>query len=63
MSGLVVTRLSVHGGEQTIVDAATLSAPAGQITGLVGPNGAGKSTLMRAALGLRLDSCEIQQSP
>ncbi|MFD2649735.1 ABC transporter ATP-binding protein [Devosia albogilva] len=52
MSGLVVTRLSVHGGEQTIVDAATLSAPAGQITGLVGPNGAGKSTMMRAALGL-----------
>ncbi len=51
MSGLVVTRLSVRAGERKIVDDATFSAPAGQVTGLVGPNGAGKSTVMRAALG------------
>ncbi len=52
MSGLVVTGLSVRAGDRMIVDSATFTAPAGQVTGLVGPNGAGKSTLMRALLGL-----------
>lgn len=52
MNGLVVAGLSVRAGGRMIVDDATFSAPAGQVTGLVGPNGAGKSTLMRAALGL-----------
>src|SRR5690606_7978743 len=52
VNGLVVAGLSVRAGDRMIVDDATFSAPAGQVTGLVGPNGAGKSTLMQAALGL-----------
>ncbi|MFD4354380.1 ABC transporter ATP-binding protein [Nocardia sp. NPDC058518] len=42
----------VFGGNRAL-DAATLRAEAGTITGLIGPNGAGKSTLFDVICGLR----------
>lgn len=51
-AGLVVDSLSVSLGTSPILDAVSLVAKPGTITGLIGPNGAGKSTLMRAILGL-----------
>ncbi|MET9214150.1 MULTISPECIES: ABC transporter ATP-binding protein [unclassified Nocardia] len=42
----------VFGGNRAL-DAATLRAEAGAITGLIGPNGAGKSTLFDVICGLR----------
>lgn len=53
MSGLVLRNVSVTLGDRVIVDGASLSAPAGALTGILGPNGAGKSTLISAILGLR----------
>lgn len=49
MSDLIVTNLNVRYGKATAVEDASLTVPAGKITGVVGPNGAGKSSL---ALGL-----------
>lgn len=49
MSDLTITDLNVRYGKATAVENASLTVPAGQITGVVGPNGAGKSSL---ALGL-----------
>lgn len=49
MSDLIVTDLAVRYGKATAVEGASLTVPAGRITGVVGPNGAGKSSL---ALGL-----------
>ena len=51
-SGLHVSALTVSVPGRTLVDGATWSAPAGQITALVGPNGAGKSTMLRAIAGV-----------
>lgn len=45
-------RLSAGYGGKTVVQDASLSFPAGQVTVLLGPNGSGKSTLLKAALGL-----------
>jgi branched-chain amino acid transport system ATP-binding protein len=42
---LAVERVSIRFGGLLAVNAASLSAPAGCITGLIGPNGAGKTTL------------------
>jgi len=53
MSGLVVESATVLVGKRTILNGASLSAPAGAITGLIGPNGAGKSTLIATVMGLR----------
>ena len=50
--GLAVERLSVAVRGRALVDDASWSAPAGQITALVGPNGAGKSTMLRAIAGV-----------
>ncbi|WP_206446149.1 ABC transporter ATP-binding protein, partial [Agrococcus sp. KRD186] len=50
--GLEVRGLTIAVPGRTLVDDATWSAPAGQITALVGPNGAGKSTMLRAIAGV-----------
>ncbi len=52
MSGLSLERLSVAVRGRALVDDASWSAPAGQVTALVGPNGAGKSTMLRAIAGV-----------
>ena len=49
---LTVARVSHRFGGLLAVNAASLSAPEGRITGLIGPNGAGKTTTMRLILGL-----------
>ncbi|GAA1426506.1 ABC transporter ATP-binding protein [Agrococcus citreus] len=52
MRGLAVERLAVAVRGRMLVDDASWTAPAGQITALVGPNGAGKSTMLRAIAGV-----------
>ena len=48
---LAVERVSRRFGGLLAVNAASLSAPAGRITGLIGPNGAGKTTLFAIISG------------
>lgn len=49
-----VDDLTVRKGTVTAVDGATLTIPAGSITGLLGPSGSGKTTLMRSIIGSQL---------
>lgn len=48
-----VRDLSVHFGDTRAVDHATLTIPAGSITGLLGRNGSGKTTLLSTLAALR----------
>jgi len=49
-------------GDITILDRVSLSARAGQVTGIIGPNGAGKSTALKTLFGflpLRAGHCTL----
>src|SRR5438309_8346339 len=50
--GVDVEGLAVAYGGNVAVEAVSLSAPVGRITGLIGPNGAGKTTTFNAVSGL-----------
>ncbi|MGP2441184.1 ABC transporter ATP-binding protein [Streptomyces sp. JW3] len=50
---LRVEEVSVSFGGRRALDAVSLTAEAGRVTGLIGPNGAGKSTLFDVIGGLR----------
>ncbi len=49
---LVIEKLEVRYGPETVLHPAGFELSAGTVTALVGPNGAGKSTLLRAIAGL-----------
>jgi ABC-type branched-subunit amino acid transport system ATPase component len=60
-AGLELDRVTVRFGGVTAVDALTLDAPPGRITGLIGPNGAGKTSTFAACSGLtRVQSGRIR---
>jgi ABC-type branched-subunit amino acid transport system ATPase component len=50
--GLLVSDLTIRYGGATAVEAVSLAAPTGRITGLLGPNGAGKTSTFNACSGL-----------
>ena len=52
MSTLTVQDLTVHLGDQCILDRVSLTVDSGSFTAVIGPSGCGKSTLLRAVAGL-----------
>jgi branched-chain amino acid transport system ATP-binding protein len=68
---LEIEGVTVRFGGITAVNAATLSAEAGKVTGLIGANGAGKTTLFNVVTGMysvqegqvRLDGKDITKKP
>lgn len=52
LSGLHAEQVTVRYGGHLAVDAVTVDAPAGRITGLIGPNGAGKTSFFNACTGV-----------
>ncbi len=56
MTGMNLSSITAHDvnvtlGGRTIIEGASLTAPAGEITAIVGPNGSGKTTFLRAICG------------
>lgn len=49
---ILVDNVTVHYGEVTALDGASLSLAAGTVCGLIGMNGSGKSTLLKSIMGL-----------
>lgn len=57
---LTLTNVTKSFGQLRAVDGVSLTAPAGQVIGLIGPNGSGKSTLLSLIAGSqRADSGQI----
>ncbi len=50
---LSARQVTVARGNQTVLDAVSLSVDRGSRLGVVGPNGVGKSTLLRVLAGLQ----------
>ena len=60
-AAIVVDGVSVRYGEVRALEGASLTVPAGRVTGLIGMNGSGKSTLFKSIMGaVRPDRGSVQ---